>query len=170
MVQVVNVKYAASATIACTLASLASSSTFVAGRASAAVTNASNLYIDVLLAGQITVGLTITINTQIQVLILGALNDTPTWPDTFGGADANVTLTSVGVGQGFLKRVAALNVDSTTTSRAYPFGPTGVASLFGAAGLPIQWETFVTHNTGSNLSATGANHFLTYIGVTDTIT
>ncbi len=80
------------------------------------------------------------------------------------GTDSAETLTSVGVGQGFLKLAAALNVDATTSDRDYAFGPVSVAQLFGGV-LPQRWSVFVSHNTGVALNATGGNHVLKYQGV-----
>lgn len=150
--------YGSSSALACTMASLASSSTFVAGRASAAYDNTTNLYLDVLLAGKVTVGTTPTINTEIHIDVV-ALQDDTTWPDTFGGTDADVTVTSVGVSKGYLRRAATLIVDATTSNRAYAFGPISVAQLFGGT-LPKKFQVFVTHNTGVNLNSTGGNQVL----------
>jgi len=156
--------YAASATITITLASLASSSSFVAGREATAIVNTSNLYDDALLSGKIRVGTTPTINTQILIYVFAALDDAPTYPDVFDGTDSDETLTSAGVGRGFLKLAAVLDVDATTSDRDYPFGPVSVAQLFGGH-LPTRWSVFVTHNTGVNLNSTGGNHFIKYDGI-----
>lgn len=160
--------YAADAQLTISLASLASSSTFVAGQESAVVDNSSNLYLDALLSGKVTVGTTPTVNTQILVYVFGQNNDTPTYPDVMDGTDSAETLTSVGVGRGFLKLAAVLDVDSTTSDRAYPFGPVSVAALFGGA-LPQRWSVFVTHNTGVALNATAGNHEISYQGVKATV-
>jgi len=160
----VTANYTASATITLSTASLASSATFVAGQESTVVTNTSNKFVDALLSGKVTVGTTPTINTQILVYVFGALNDTPTYPDVMDGTDSAETLTSVGVGRGFLKLAAVLDVDSTTSDRVYNFGPVSVARLFGGT-LPTHWSLFVTHNTGVILNATGSNHAYSYVGV-----
>lgn len=166
----VKAKYAASATITCGVHStpLASSSTFVAGRESTVIDNTTNLYDDALLSGQVTVGTTPTANTLILVYVFAILDDTPTYPDVMDGTDSDETLTSVGVGQGFLKLAAAMNCDSTTSNRAYAFGPVSVASLFGGI-MPNKWSIFVTHNTGVALNSTSGNHFFKYTGVTYTV-
>jgi hypothetical protein len=159
--------YAAEATLTIGLATtpLASSSTFVGGRESTEVDNSANKYDDALLSGQITVGTTPTINTQILVYAFSrASTDTPTYPDVMDGTDSDETLTSFGVGQGFLKLLAVLNVDSTTSNRAYAFGPVSVAQAFGGV-LPKFWSVFVAHNTGVALNSTAGNHFLKYVGV-----
>lgn len=162
----VSMNYAASAALTIGLATtpLASSGTFVLGRESTVVDNSTNKYDDALLSGKVTVGTTPTVNTQIIVYVFGQLNDTPTYPDVMTGSDGDKTLTSVGVGAGFLRQVAVLLVDSTTSNRAYPFGPISVASFFGGV-LPQRWSVFISHNTGVALNSTAANHFVSYQGV-----
>ncbi len=155
--------YAASATITITLASLATSATFVAGRESTVIDNTSNKYLDARVGGVITVGTTPTINTQILVYVFAPISSTPTYPDVMDGTDSDETLTSVGVGRGFLRLAAILDVDATTSDRAYAF-TFSVAQLFGGV-MPSRWSVFVTHNTGVNLNSTGGNHVLSYEGV-----
>lgn len=165
------IKYAASATITCSLASLASSTSFVAGQESGVIDNTANLYDDVLLSGKIKVGGSannISANTNILVFVFAILDDAPTYPDVMDGTDSAETLTSVGVGAGFLKLACAIMVDTTTSDRDYPFGPVSVAQLFGGI-MPPKWGVFVTHNTGQALNATGGNHFLKYTGITYTV-
>lgn len=156
--------YAASAAITITLASLASSATFVAGREATAVANGVNKYDDALLSGKITVGTTPTTNKQILVYVFGTVDDALEWPDVMDGTDSAETLTSAGVGRGFLKLAAVLDVDSATSDRTYAFGPVSVAMLFGGV-LPKDWSVFVTHDTGVALNATAANHEVNYVGV-----
>ena len=158
------INYAADAQLTITLASLATSPMFVIGAESSVVDNTTNKYVDALLSGKITVGTTITINTQILVYIFTPINDTPTYPDVMNGTASTVTLTSAGVGRGFLHLIATLDVDSTTNDRTYPFGQRSVAQLFGGV-LPPRWSVFVTHNTGNNLNATGSNHEISYQGI-----
>ncbi len=162
-----NVAYSSFTPLTISLGSLATSSTFVAGQEATAISNSSNLYVDAIVTGKIRCGTTPTINTQILVYAVAALDATPTWPDVFDGTDSAETLTSVGVGQGFLRLIATLNVDSTTSDRDY-FFTTTLAQWFGGV-LPRNWTLFVTHNTGVNLNATGGNHVISYAGVTYTV-
>jgi hypothetical protein len=162
-----NIAYAASATITISLASIATSSTFVAGAESTVIDNTSNKYVDAIVGGKITVGTTPTINTQIQISVFTPIDSTPTYPDVMDGTDSVETLTSVGVGQGFLKLAAVLNVDAVTSNIAYPFS-FSVAQLFGGI-MPSRWSLYVAHNTGVNLNATGGNHVIKYEGVTYTV-
>jgi hypothetical protein len=151
--------YGSSSELTCTLASLATSATFVAGRESTAVDNTSNKYLDYLLGGRITVGTTPTVNTQIQVWVYANVDDTPTYPDVFDGTDSAETVTSEGIRDGCLKLAATMFVDTTTSDRVYWFGPVSVAALFGGD-IPKFFGVFVVHNTGVNFNATGGNHVL----------
>lgn len=164
-----SILYRTKASVTKTLTALASSATFVAGRELGSIDNASNLYDDYLLGGVIRVGTTPTVNTQILVYVFAAREqDTPTWPDVFAGSDAAKTLTSAGVGQGFLRLAVALAVDSTTSNRDYAFGGISIAGLFGFT-LPKKIGIFVTHNTGVALNATEGQHLLDVSGVNWTI-
>ncbi len=163
----IKIAYAASATITISLASIATSATFVAGAESTVLDNTTNLYVDAIVGGKITVGTTPTINTQILVYVFTPIDSTPTYPDVMDGTDSTETLTSVGMGRAFLKLGAVLDVDATTSDKAYPFTFT-VAQLFGGA-MPSRWSLFVAHNTGVNLNATGGNHVIKFEGITYTV-
>jgi len=138
------ISYTTATTITCSVASVASSSTWVAGQESNEIDNTTNKYDDALVQGKITVGTTPTASTLILVYV---------W-----GSD-----TSAGVRDGFLRLGAAIVVDATTSNRSYWFGPFSVADLFGQ--VPRFWGLFVTHNTGANLNSTSGNHSFTYTGI-----
>lgn len=163
----VKTEYAASSNLTITLASLATSSTWLAGRESTAVDNTTNKYLDYLLSGKVTVGTTPTSGTEIRVYV-AALMDDSTYPDVFDGTDSDETVTSAGVGAGFLRLAAVLPVGATTSNVAYHFGPVSVAALFGGA-VPKKFVAFVTHNTGVNLNSTGGNHQITVTPVYATV-
>lgn len=146
--------------------SLATSSTFVAGYESDVVDNTTNKYLDYKINGKVRVGTTPTINTEIRIYIVSIQED-GTWPDVFDGTTNAETLTSVGVGSGFLKLAAVMLVDSTTSDRDYPF-EFSVASFFGGI-CPDKFLLFTTHNTGVNLNSTGANHVFNVKGSYETI-
>lgn len=158
------ISYAASATVTISLASLASSATLVAGRQSASVDNTSNLYDDAVVAGVIKAG-SITPPGLIYVYAYAIRDDAPVWPDVMTGSDAAATITSVGVGQGYLKPIAVLNVDTSAVS--YWWGPESLAQRFGGI-MPQKWGIFVTHNTGAGLDSSAGNHVIKYNGVTYT--
>lgn len=164
----VNIAYSAEATITIALENLASSSTFVAGQESNVIDNTSNKYEDAVLFGKVQVGTTPTVNTQIYVYVFAAPGDSATYPDVMDGTGSAETLTSVGVGRGFLKLAAVLDVDSTTSNRDYPFYVGSVAECFGGI-LPPRWAMFVAHNTATNTNVTAGNHFAKYQGITHTV-
>jgi hypothetical protein len=141
-----------------TLASLASSSTWLAGAESTAIDNTTDLFLDFLLDGKVTVGTTPTANTEIRVYVASVLGD-GNYPDVLDGTGSAETVTSAGVGSGFLKLAAVMLCDATTSDRTYPFGPVSVASLYGGL-CPRKFVIFVTHNTAVNLNSTAGNHFV----------
>lgn len=154
----------AAQTLTNAIASLGTSSTWVAGYESATIDNTTNLYLDYIFDGKVTVGTSPTSGTQIRIYVVASVDGT-TWPDVFDGTTGAETITgsSQGVRDGFAKQAATLNVDSTTSDRSYPFCFT-VASLFGGV-CPPKFVLFTTHNTGQNLNSTAGNHVFTYRGV-----
>lgn len=159
------ISYASPATITISLASLGTSSTFVAGRESNEIDNSSNKYVDVMLRGKVTVGTTPTANTQINIYVWGSeVAASATNLDVIDGVDSAETLTSFGVGFGFLKLAKVLQVDTNTTDRVYPMGLDSIAALFGG-NMPKFWGLFVAHNTAVNLNSTGGNHEFIYTGI-----
>lgn len=153
----VKLAHAASSALTITLASLGTSSTFVAGRESNEVDNSSNLYLDYLIGGKITVGTGPTANTSILVQIIGLLDDAPVWPDVFDGTDSAETVSTTGTLGSIAKVAAAILCEATTSDQTRWFGPVSIASLFGGV-LPKKFVVFVSHNTGVNLNSTGSNH------------
>jgi hypothetical protein len=157
--------YPSSNTVAMTiaLASLATSSTLVAGRSSDAVDNTSALDLDHLLSGNIKLGTSPSANTRVEIWAYTptkVVTGTPTWPGPLGGADADVTMASanqVANGCVLLKSLQADNV----TGRDLPFDGISIASAFGGQ-LPPKYAIFVTHNTGVNLDSTSGNHWIHY--------
>lgn len=141
-----------------TLASLATSSTLVAGRQSTAVTN-SGEYLDATVTGRITVGTSPT-GGQIEIWVGAPIDSTPTYPTSFGASDAAVTVASANFRDAALRRGAVIYSD-TTSDRPYDIAPFSVAALFGGV-LPEIHFVWVVHSTGVNLNATGGNHELNY--------
>lgn len=161
------IAYQAAQTLTNAIASLASSSTWLAGYESAAIDNTSNLFVDYLFDGKVTVGTTPTSGTEIRIYVVASV-DGSTWPDVFDGTTGAETVTSAGVGSGFLKLAASMAVDATTSDRGYPF-TFSVAGLFGGF-CPPKFALFTTHNTGVNLNSTAGNHVFTYRGGYETLT
>ena len=134
------------------LASLASSSTLVAGACSAVVDNTSNLNDDELITGIIKTGTSPTVSTFIEIWAWGILDDTPTYPDTIAGTDAAKTLTSLNTKlAGAFKRLVTITVDATSNA-TYPF-EASLASAFDGY-MPKKWGLWITQNTGAALNAT----------------
>lgn len=159
--------YGSSAALTITLASLATSSTLVAGRESTAVSNTSNLYYDYLFGGFIAVGTTPTINTTIEIWGYASQDDTPTYPSlvTSGitGSDAGATAATAGIKSNALAPVGSLAVDATTTARQYNIAPLYMSGIYGG-NVPKKWGIWVTHSTAVNLNSTGGNHVLSSTG------
>lgn len=158
--------YATAADATITLASLATSSTLVAGREGTAIDNSSNLYLDFLLSGKVTTGTSPT-GGVIELWVVAELTDSA-YPDVFDGTDSAETVTSRDILFAGARLAGAVSVD-TTSNRTYYFSKISVASLFGGV-CPRKFVPFVTHSTGVNLNSTGSNHALTTQGVYETIT
>lgn len=162
----IKVAYAADAQVTITLASLASSSTWVAGRESASVDNSSNKYLDYNVTGKITTGTTPTVG-EIRLYAIKPINDTPTWPDVFDGTDSAETVTNTAI----LDKLPLLwsGSNSTSSNITYPIiSALTLAQLWGYA--PSLFGFFVSHSTVAALNSTGSNHELSVQGIYATST
>lgn len=156
--------HGASGAFTITLASLATSADWTAGRESTALAfSAIDPAIDVLIGGKITVGTSPTVGTIINIYVYAAVEDDPIYPDVFDGTDSAEAVTSVNVRNSAIKFLDAIVIDSTS-DRTYWFGPKSLAALFGGV-LPTHFGVFIAHNTGVNLNATGGNHAIYYTPV-----
>jgi hypothetical protein len=152
----IKTEYGTSTALTNTVASLASSSTWLAGYQSDVVDNTTNKYLDYTIEGKYTVGTSPTASTEIRIYIVASF-DGSTWPDTITGAGAAAkTITSAGVATGFIVLAKRILVDATTSNRAYPFSIGSVASFFGGV-CPPKFVLFTAHNTGVNLNSTSGN-------------
>ena len=159
------VNYSSNTSITCSVASTASSATFVAGRESSEIDNTTNKYMDAIVRGKVTVGTTPTVNTQIVVYVWGSdVSLATTAIDVLDGTDSAETLTNTGVLYSALRVLATISVTAATSDIGYDFPPTSVAARFGGV-LPKFWGLYVAHNTVAALNATGGNHFFEYVGV-----
>lgn len=149
------------AAITITLASLATSSTLVVGRASTVVSSGN--WSDALVSGTIMTGTSPT-GGEIDVYVWAQQDDTPTYPDSITGTDAGKTFASTNVRDAALVLARTIGMD-TTSNQAYQVKAFSVAALFGGV-LPKRWGIFVTHSSGVNLNATGGNHELVYLPYT----
>ena len=157
----IKLAYVNSAAYTITLASLASSSTLLAGSESDAVDNSSNLYLDYHVGGKITVGTTPTANTKIEVWTYATIDETPTYPDVFDGTGSAETATSAEIKRGALKLMKVLDVVSTSSDVAQWLGATSLSGCYGGV-VPSHHGLFVTHNTVAAFNSTGGNHSLKY--------
>lgn len=158
----IKIAYGTSTALTNAVASLGSSSTWVAGYESDVVDNTTNLFIDYTIEGHYTVGTSPTAATEIRIYVVASF-DATNWPDVFDGTTSAETVTSAGVRDGFVKQAATMNCDSTTSDRPYYFSFT-IASLFGGV-CPAKFVLFTTQNTGVAFNATGGNHVTNYRGV-----
>jgi len=163
----VKTAYGASAAPTMTLASLAASSTLLAGRESSAIDNgASNKYLDYLVAGHFKTAASNAQVGQIIVAVVAAEDDTPTWQDVFDGTDSTETVSLQNVYDQICKPLASI-ATTASNSLTWPFGLASVAALFGG-NVPDQFVFFVSHNaeTSTNAwSATEGDHAMKYTPV-----
>lgn len=138
--------------------SLATSSTWLAGYEWFVIDFSTGKETGCQVQGYVTVGTTPTANTEIRLYAVASYDGT-TWPDVFDGTPSAETVTSAGVGSGFLKLCAVLQVDATTSDRAYPFY-FDLAQVFPT--MPKKVAIFVAHNTGVSLNATAGNQVYAY--------
>lgn len=153
MTTVLKPSYVASAALTITLNSLASDTNLLAGRSSVVVDNTSNPNVDELITGIIKTGTSPTVGTTVLIYAWSILDDTPTYPDTIAGTDANKTLTSANVQNAGAFKLAQLITVDATSNQTYPFA-FSLASLFGG-NMPKKWGLFVVQNTGAALNAAG---------------
>jgi hypothetical protein len=162
----IKLAYAADAAFTITLASLATSATWVAGREATSVSNGTNKYLDYEITGKITTGTTPT-SGDIRLYGVKPINDTPTWPDVFDGTDSAETVTNTSI----LDKIVTLwsSGNTTTSDIAYPIiSALTLAQAWGF--VPDNFTIFVAHSTVAALNATGGNHEINYRGVYATST
>lgn len=159
----IRIKYPAtdSVAITLTLTSLATSSTFLAGRESTLITNSNN-DLDHIISGKFRVGTTPTANTEGRLYAyteMNVISGTPTYPDVFDGTDSAETLSHVGVFDS-LVLVQAVAIPAATSSLDYYIKKTSIKSLFGY--MPKNYGLFFAHNSVAALDSTAGNHVFHY--------
>jgi hypothetical protein len=158
--------YPSTTTLSHSLASLATSSTLVAGQESGEIDNTTNKYTDGELGGTVTPGTTVTAGSRIEIWGV-PVNPNGTYPGVLDGTDSAETLTARTVELSSASRLlAVIDVDTTTANRTYNWRTT-VKTHFKVH--PSKMVLFTTHNTGSNLNATAGNHTSYYRGSYKTI-
>ena len=160
------VAYAASAAITISgIASLATSSTLVAGWSLAEVDNTSDLHLDKIISGKIMVGTTPTANTTIEVWIIPKREDS-SYHDTFDGTSKAVTVTSRDMLYAYGSLLVAITVPIATSNVGYEFQRSIAAAMGGA--VPAKFQLWIVHSTAVNLNSTGGNHLAYQKGVYST--
>jgi len=156
--------YSGNTTITMDLASLATSSTFLAGRESTQIDNTADKYMDCLVSGAVSVGTTPTANTVIAIYVYGADTSLATTPlNDLIGSDGTASLTNTGI-LNALRLGATVAVPAATSDVQYIVLPFSVASLFGGV-MPKFWGLFVTHNTVANLRSTTNTNSFDFVGI-----
>lgn len=142
-----------------TLASLANSAVGV-GRQSTLIDNTTNLYTSALVSVKITTGTSPIGNSPLYVyLIRSDNNGTPIEDDGAGASDAAWTANNAQL----------LGVLNTKASPSTGDVLTGVFDTKALGSLGPKWGIGIVNNTGVALNATGGNHVISYIGVTQTV-
>lgn len=162
--------YGASVAATITLASLAASATFLAGRESTAIDNGVNKYLDYMIAGKFRQAATNTAAGFINVGVVGDINDTPLWPDVFDGTDSTETVATTDIYNKVVK-LADVIATTATASAQYWFGPIGLAWLFNGV-VPDQFVFFISHTAQTSTNAwhaTESDHGIWYTPVYTTV-
>lgn len=160
------INYSANTDITFDLSSLATNSSFVAGRESTQIDNTTDKFIDALVNVKGIVGHASTapvIGQQIAVYVWGADTSLGTTAiDTLVGSDAARTLSHVSI-LNSLRFAGAAGVTVATAGLTYFIQPFSVAALFGG-NMPKFWGLFVAHNHAGALGASNNAKF-SYNGI-----
>ena len=157
------ITYTGPTTITMSPASLASSTTFIAGRESTQIDNTTNLYDDVEIQGFSTTGTSPTADTNIRLYLWGSHTSLGTTAlDVLDGTDSAETFSSPQIRDSISVLARLVQVDATSNAE-YQFKPFSVAQIFGS--VPQYWGLFLAHDTGVALNATAGNHEFKYTGI-----
>ena len=171
MATILTQTYSANTAITFDLSSLATSSTFVAGRESTQIDNTSTMYVDAIVNVKGITGhasTAPTIGQMIQLYVWGADTSLATTAiDVLDGTDSAETLAHVSV-LNSLRFAAAPAVTVATAALLYYIQPFSVAQLFGGV-MPKFWGLFVAHNHTGALGASN-NTLFSFNGITFTNT
>lgn len=171
MATVVTQTYSANTAITFDISSLATSSTFVAGRESTQIDNTTNMYVDAMVTCDGILGHASTAPTIGQYIGLwcwGADTSLATTAiDTLDGTDSAETLSHESVLRS-LNFVASPAVTVATAALTYHIQPFSVAQLFGGI-LPKFWGLYLAHNHTGALAAAQSGIWA-YSGITYTNT
>jgi len=152
----VKLRYGTAADVTLTAASLATSSSKLAGQESTLVDNTTDLYDDFLVSGKITTGTSPTTAKTIELWCIPSWDGT-TWPDVFDGTDSAETITNAEVKVGLLRALVWSVGTNATSNITYHFAGVSIAAMFGGV-VPPKFSFFLTHDTAVNLNSTAGNH------------
>jgi hypothetical protein len=150
-----------------TLASLATSSTLVAGQESNAIDNTTTKYLDFSITYLITTGTTPTVSKTIELWGIPSVDGGTTYPDVFDGTDSAETATSRDILRSSARLLASVLV-SATSNVGYWLNCPSVADRFDGF-VPEKFSLFVTHDTAVNLNSTAGNHVGYVRGLYETV-
>ena len=153
--------------ITITLASLATSSSLIAGRNGSIIDNTSNKYDDILIRGQVMTGTSPTGGVIAVYLYtpIGLASSSWTYPQAgttmITESDTAITFAAEQKTGGAVV-LASSPAANTTNNEPYSFG-FSVNAILGYT--PEKCGIFVVHSTGANLNSTVGNHWFQWQGV-----
>ena len=149
----VKTKYASSANITITLASLADDSK----RQSTKASNTANLYLDALVQLKVKTGSSVSGDKAIHVYAYGTAESTMGYSGDASGTD--------GAYSGTLENTKLIGViGAPSATSVYVSDVMSIANAFGGK-LPSEWGIIVHNKTGAALDGTESNFAKKYIGV-----
>lgn len=162
--------YRASSNLTVTnLASIATSSTWIAGWTSGTIDNTSNLDLDIGITGKLLLGNSATAG-AIRVYAYAMLDDS-TWPDLFSagteGTEGTATIHTTTIRDAGMVLVTAITTRADPgTDDTYPILLSSIRGAFGGV-MPPKFALFITHSTGVNFAASG--HQITIKGFGESV-
>jgi hypothetical protein len=163
--------YSSNTAITFDISSLATSSTFVAGRECTEIDNTSNKYLDAIVTSDGINGHASTAPTVGQMIRLyawGSDTSLATKPiDVLDGTDSAETLGHVSV-LNSLKLAGVADVTVATANLKFWIQPFSVATVLGLRCLPKFWGLFLAHNHTGALAGSQSSLF-SYVGIKHTI-
>jgi hypothetical protein len=145
--------YNAPAALTCTLASLASSTAGV-GRQSTEIDNTTNRFNRIEVSASIKLGASPTANTALYLYLIRSNNDgTPIRDDAAGASDAGLTVKNASL------------IGSLVTGPSPSTGDVLKANFI-VNDVGPKWSIAVVNSSGVALDSTGANHVISYNGIT----
>lgn len=152
----IKLAYGSVTTITMDLTSLASSSTFIAGRESTQVDNTSNKFVGAKVYGRFIVGTTPTLPCTFNLYLWGAdVSLATTAIDVLDGTDSAETLTNTTVLNSTLVLVRSPQILVNTSNITYDIVPFNVEDYLGP--LPSFWGLYVAHNMTAALKTDAGN-------------